>query len=112
MEGHATPLFMDVHNLDSGVSTEDAAQAHRADLAHQGAHGVTYQRHWVDESHGRILCLVDAPDAEAARTVHQEAHGPDADAIFPVQEGGLTTGPTRGPNTPPISGDRKKGLRR
>jgi hypothetical protein len=25
------PLFMDVHNLDSGVSMDDAAQAHRAE---------------------------------------------------------------------------------
>ena len=81
------PLFMDVHNFDNGVSMDDAARAHRADLAHQSAHGVTYQRYWVDESHGRIFCLVDAPDAEAARTVHQEAHGLVADAIFPVQEG-------------------------
>jgi len=61
----------------------------------------------VDESHGRIFCLVDAPDAEAARTVHQEAHGLVADAIFPVLEGG----PTRGLNAAPIS-YRKKGLRR
>ena len=77
------PLFMDVHNFDSGVSMNDAAQAHRADLAHQSAHGVTYQRYWVDESHRRIFCLVDAPDAEAV----QEADGLVADAIFPVQEG-------------------------
>jgi len=56
-------------------------------LAHQDAHGVDYQRYWVDESHGRIFCLVDAPDAEAARAVHQEAHGLVADAIFPVREG-------------------------
>ena len=48
---------------------------------------MTDQRYWVDESHGRIFCLVDAPDAEAARAVRQEAHGLVADAIFPVQEG-------------------------
>jgi hypothetical protein len=59
------PLFLDVHDLDSGVSMDEAAQAHRADLAHQSAHGVTYQRYSVDESHGRTFCLVDAPDAEA-----------------------------------------------
>ena len=81
------PLFMDVHHLDSGVSMEDAAKAHQADLAHQGEHGVNYQRYWVDESQGRIFCLVEAPDAEAARAVHQEAHGLVADAIFLVREG-------------------------
>jgi len=78
---------MDVHNLDGGVSMQDAAAAHKADLAHQDEHGVDYQRYWVDESQGRIFCLVEAPDAEAARAVHQEAHGLVADAIFPVREG-------------------------
>ena len=30
------PLFMDVHNLGNGVSMDDVAQAHQADLATQG----------------------------------------------------------------------------
>jgi len=30
---------------------------------------------------------VEAPDAEAAESVHREAHGLLADAIFPVAEG-------------------------
>ena len=80
-------LFMDVHHLESGVSMEDVAKAHQADLAHQGEHGVEYQRYWVDESRGRIFCPVEAPDAEAARAVHQEAHGLVADDIFLVREG-------------------------
>ena len=46
-----------------------------------------YQRYWVDESRGRIFCPVEAPDAEAARAVHQEAHGLVADDIFLVREG-------------------------
>lgn len=81
------PLFMDVHHLDGEVSMKDAAKAHQADLAHQGEHAVDYQRYWVDESRGRIFCLVEAPDAEAARAVHQEAHGLVADEIFQVREG-------------------------
>lgn len=80
------PLFMDVHNIEGGVTESDVAGAHAADLATQGAHGVNYLRYWVDEAGGKIFCLVDAPNAEAANTVHREAHGLVADEIFPVSE--------------------------
>ena len=69
------------------VSTEDVAKAHQADLATQGRYGVDYKSYWVDAEHGRIFCLVEAPDADAAISVHKEAHGLLADAIFPVSEG-------------------------
>ena len=72
---------------DIGFRHEHVEKAHAADLATQGAHGVNYLRYWVDESHGKIFCLVDAPDAEAASTVHREAHGLVADEIFAVAEG-------------------------
>jgi Protein of unknown function (DUF4242) len=81
------PLFMDVHHVESGVTVEDVAKAHQADLAAQGPHDVDYQKYWVDEGQGRIFCLVQAPDAEAAATVHREAHGLVADEIYQVQEG-------------------------
>jgi hypothetical protein len=80
------PLFMDVHDLGE-VALADVAQAHQADLATQGKYGVDYLRYWVDEQHGKVFCLVDAPTAEAAATVHREAHGLVADALYPVQEG-------------------------
>ncbi len=80
------PLFMDVHSIDGGVSVADVAKAHEADLATQGAHGVDYRHYWVDETAGKIFCLVEAPSADAANTVHREAHGLVADAIFEVTE--------------------------
>lgn len=81
------PLFMDVHEIDGGVSMDDVAKAHLADLQTQGAHDVRYLRYWVDEGNGRVFCLVEAPSAEAAATVHREAHGLVADNIYRVQEG-------------------------
>jgi hypothetical protein len=81
------PLFMDVHTLGGPVSTEDAAAAHKADLQTQGRYGVDFQRYWVDTDNGRIFCLVEAPDADAAMSVHREAHGLVADAVFAVTEG-------------------------
>ena len=80
------PLYMDVHNMDGGVSVDDVKQAHAADLATQGEHGVSYQKYWVDEKAGKIFCLVDAPSADAANTVHREAHGLVADEIYEVSE--------------------------
>ena len=79
-------LFMDVHNIDGGVSAQDAAGAHAADVATQGAYGVDYRTYWLDEAAGKLFCLVEAPDADAANTVHREAHGMVADEIYLVTE--------------------------
>lgn len=80
-------LFMDSHAIDGGVKVSDVAQAHLADVKTHDRYGVRYLRSWVDEAAGRIFCLVDAPDAAAARRVHREAHGLVADSIHPVVEG-------------------------
>lgn len=82
------PLFMDVHQkLPEGATFDDVAGAHAADLRTQERHGVNYLRYWVDEGAGKVFCLVEAPNAEAAADVHREAHGLVADEIYLVQEG-------------------------
>jgi hypothetical protein len=81
------PLYMDVHTIDGGVAVDDVAKAHQADLQTQGDYDVKYLRYWVDEKQGKVFCLVEAPSAEAATTVHREAHGLVADDVFLVQEG-------------------------
>ena len=81
------PLYMDIHTVHGGATVDGVAQAHAADLRAQGAHDVRYLRYWVSEAEGKIFCLVDAPSAEAANTVHREAHGLVADDVFEVQEG-------------------------
>jgi hypothetical protein len=78
---------MDVHSIEGGVSADDVANAHKADLAEQDKHGVNYLRYWVDEKQGKVFCLVEAPNAEAAATVHRDAHGLVADEIYEVSEG-------------------------
>ena len=50
------PLYMDVHNIAGGVSADDVAHAHEADLATQAKHGVDYRHYWVDEKAGKIFC--------------------------------------------------------
>jgi hypothetical protein len=80
-------LFMDSHTIEGGVSAQDVAAAHEADLATQERYGVRYLRYWVDEPEGKIFCLVEAPDGEAANAVHREAHGLVADELYAVTEG-------------------------
>jgi hypothetical protein len=81
------PLFMDVHNMEGGVSAKDVAEAHQKDVETQDKHGVDYRNYWVDEKAGKIFCLVEAPNADAAMTVHREAHGLVADEIYEVEQG-------------------------
>src|SRR5438270_12038102 len=87
LEGTHMPLYMDVHTIDGGVSVDDVAGAHKADLQTQGAHDVNYLRYWVNEPEGKVFCLVEAPSAAAATAVHREAHGLVADHVFEVKEG-------------------------
>ncbi len=79
-------LFMDVHTIKGGVAATDVADAHMADLKAQGKFGVSYLRYWVDESAGKIFCLVDADTADDAISVHREAYGLVADEIYLVSE--------------------------
>ena len=81
------PLYMDVHDIDGGVTVEDVAKAHVADLQTQGRYDVKYLRYWVNEEDGKVFCLVDAPSPDAAAQVHKEAHGLVADEIYAVHEG-------------------------
>lgn len=79
------PKFMDIHMMP-GVTKEQVAEAHMKDLAIQGKHGVKFESYWVDEKGGKVFCLSEAPNMEAAKRVHQEAGHP-TDEIYMVHEG-------------------------
>ena len=83
----AMPIFMDTHENVDGLTAEAVAGAHARDLELQERHGVKYLKYWFNERTGRVYCLVEAPNAEAARAVHQEAHGLVADEVVEVHEG-------------------------
>lgn len=80
-------LFMDIHNHVPGLTPQAVAEAHRKDLETQNKFGVNYLKYWYDEKTGKVFCLVEAPDREAANAVHREAHGLIADEIIEVKEG-------------------------
>src|SRR5262245_47648140 len=78
------PLYMDIHVVP-GPTAEDVAKAHIADVEAQKEHGVEYVKYWFNHDCGKIFCLVNAPNPEAAERVHREAHGLVAERIIEVQ---------------------------
>jgi hypothetical protein len=81
------PLYMDIHHHVEGLTSEAVAGAHQRDLEVQTKYGVKYQRYWFDDATGKVFCLVEAPNKEAAEAVHREAHGLVAEEIIEVKEG-------------------------
>jgi len=76
---------MDIHEISGGVSAEDVAKAHAQDVKVQSKYGVNYHKYWVNEKAGKIFCLCHAPNAEAAKQVHREAHGLVAEKVIQVE---------------------------
>lgn len=81
------PLFMDVHHHVEGLTADAVAGAHQADLKTQEKYKVNYLSYWFDEKTGKVFCLIDAPDKDAAIAVHREAHGLVADEVIEVRQG-------------------------
>jgi class 3 adenylate cyclase len=79
------PLFMDRHDLP-GVTAEQVAQAHVADLAMQAQFGVQFLAYWFDAEHGEAFCLANAPTADALTAVHRATHGLIPNEIISVSE--------------------------
>jgi class 3 adenylate cyclase len=77
------PLYLDVHEVP-GATAADLRKAHEADVAVQGKYGVDYRKYWLNEKCGKVFCLVEAPNAEAAERVHREAHGLTAQKIIEI----------------------------
>ena len=81
------PLFMDVHNSPRGRRPRTWPKLIRPTSGHRRSTGVRYLNYWADPGAGKVFCLVEAPDAATAHTVHREAHGLVADEIYPVIQG-------------------------
>jgi|CXWK01.1.fsa_nt_gi class 3 adenylate cyclase len=68
------PIFMDRHFIE-GATKHAVANAHNADLAVQEKYRVKFLTYWFDEERSTAFCLVDAPNEDALRQAHNEAHG-------------------------------------
>lgn len=67
-------IFMDLHIIP-GVTAKAAAEAHRQDLLIQKKYNCNCMTYWVDEENNRAFCLIEAPNAEAVKELHKNAHG-------------------------------------
>jgi class 3 adenylate cyclase len=79
------PLFMDRHDVP-GVTAEQVAQAHQADVGTAARFGVNFLAYWFDADHSEAFCLAKAPEAAALTAVHRETHGLIPNEIITVSE--------------------------
>ena len=77
------PHYLDIHANVAGTA-DDIRRAHEADLAVQQQYGVDFQKYWHNHSCGKVFCLVEAPNAEAAIEVHRQSHGLVPEKIIEV----------------------------
>ena len=77
------PIYMDRH-IVPGIEAKHAAEAHREDLKIQDEYGCRCMTYWVDEDRGSAFCLIDAPDIESVKQMHNKAHGLMAHEIIQV----------------------------
>jgi len=71
--------FMDVHSGFVGVTAQQLAAAHEADLAIEADEGVHFERAWLDPESGKVFCLSTGPSKEAIMRVHDRAGHPTAE---------------------------------
>lgn len=80
------PRFLDMHSVPLDVAPEMLHALHQRDLEIQSKYGVRYLKYWYDAASGKVFCLSEAPDKDAALAVHRDAHGGMPDDIFEVEE--------------------------
>ena len=68
------PIYMDRHDL-AAVTAKDVAEAHREDLKIQDNYNCKGLTYWFDEKRGTAFCLVEAPNADCVKEMHDNAHG-------------------------------------
>jgi class 3 adenylate cyclase len=79
------PLFMDRHDVP-GVTAEQVAQAHLADLEMGAKYRVQFLAYWFDADQGEAFCLARAPTSDALTAVHRATHGLIPNEIISVSE--------------------------
>ncbi|SDP06604.1 Protein of unknown function [Nakamurella panacisegetis] len=71
--------FMDVHSGFVGVTAEELAAAHAADLQIEAEESVHFEKAWLDPESGKAFCLSTGPSKEAVMHVHERAGHPTAE---------------------------------
>jgi class 3 adenylate cyclase len=77
------PIFMDRHYIE-GATHHAIKNAHEKDLYIQERYHIKFLTYWFDELRSTAFCLVEAPNEEAIRQAHAEAHGAIPNEIIEV----------------------------
>lgn len=73
------PRFMDVHDGFVGVTKEQLAEAHAADVAIQHEEDMNFEKAWLDPESGKVFCLSTGPSKEAVIRIHEKAGHPTSE---------------------------------
>jgi len=78
------PIFMDRHYLPEAATAEIVAQLHQEDLKIQDQYGCRGLTYWFDGKRKTAFCLIEAPNKESLKQMHDHAHGEVPNMIIEV----------------------------
>ena len=80
------PIYMDFHDLPDGVTARDVAEMHQADLKIEHKYNCRGLTYWCDESRRTGFCLIEAPNKQAIKELHEKSHGAVPQRIIEVND--------------------------
>lgn len=80
------PLFLDLHELPEGVTSQHVSEMHQADLDIEHKYNCRGLTYWCDEKRKTAFCLIEAPNKQALIDLHENAHGAVPTSIIEVND--------------------------
>lgn len=77
---------MDFHDLPDGVTAAHVAEMHQADLKIEHKYNCRGLTYWCDEKRQTAFCLIEAPNEEAIKELHEKSHGAVPQRIIEVND--------------------------
>lgn len=77
---------MDFHDLPDGVTAAHVAEMHQADLKIEHKYNCRGLTYWCDERRQTAFCLIEAPNKEAIKELHEKSHGAVPQRIIEVND--------------------------
>lgn len=80
------PIYLDRHDMPDEITAEHVAEMHQMDLKVQHEYGCRGFTYWFDDKRKSGFCLIEAPNKEAIKKMHDQAHGGVPSQIIEVDE--------------------------
>lgn len=80
------PIYLDLHELPEGITAEHVAEMHQADLKIEHEYNCRGLTYWCDEKRQTAFCLIEAPNKQALKNLHEKAHGEVPLKIIEVED--------------------------